>query len=442
MLFETWAVQGLFVPVQLSSGSMAPTLLGPHFAIRCSACGYRFDCDATPHPLQPSVACPICDWPDNAVDADKFMPGDRVLIEKSAFLWRRPRRWEVVAFRDPNHPRRVCVKRAVGLPGEQVQLRDGDVYADGQIVRKDLAQQRAVRLLVDDADFQPDESEGLPRRWRGERSHSQWGFAGGRFAHPATPPTSDVDWLGYHHWQRRPNRADEVDPVPITDRYAYNATHRRRADQIDAVCDLMLTFRLVKLLGEGELRVRATDGRETFTWQIDAQRRRWRVLRGDETVPGGVGPMPPLDHPVLVEWSLFDDQLLLALDGKVVLSYPYLSGTGGRRPSRMPVAVGVNGPGVELRELRVFRDIYYSPAIGPEQRWGVDSPVFLEADEYFVLGDNNPISADSRTWPTGPAVCDRLLVGKPILVHYPAMRLQWGTWRIHVPDPAEIRYIR
>jgi signal peptidase I len=442
MILETWALQGIFVPVQLTSGSMAPGLLGPHFQVECDDCGYRFPCDAEPSPLRPEVGCLLCGWPHNRLPRDEALPGDRVLIGKAAYQWRNPRRWEVIAFRDPNHARRICVKRVVGLPGEVIELRDGDIYADGQIARKDLSQQRAMRLLVDDADLQPEETEHLPRRWRGVPGTTQWGFAGGRFAHPATPPGKQIDWLTYHHWQRRPNQPERADPSPVTDRYAYNATRTRRADQVHPACDLMVAFRLVKLVGKGTFVVRVTDGREEFRWQVDVRRGRYRVSRGDETVPSGVGALPDLQRPVLVEWSVFDDQLLLAFDGRVVLNHAYKPVQGRRQPSRTPLAIGVDGPGVEIRELKVFRDIYYGPAVGFAQRWAVEAPVSLASGEFFVLGDNNPASQDSRSWPQGPAVTSRLLVGKPVLVHFPAMRLQWGEWDIHVPDPTKIRYIR
>jgi len=59
-----------------------------------------------------------------------------------------------------------------------------------------------------------------------------------------------------------------------------------------------------------------------------------------------------------------------------------------------------------------------------------------------MLGDNSPVSEDSRTWPEGPAVPARLLVGKPLFVHFPAKRVQIGNWVFQVPDPARIRYIQ
>jgi signal peptidase I len=70
----------------------------------------------------------------------------------------------------------------------------------------------------------------------------------------------------------------------------------------------------------------------------------------------------------------------------------------------------------------------------------VSEPVRLGPDEYFVLGDNSPISNDSRFWPEGAAVRSKLLLGKPFLVHVPGWNLP-APWPAGVPDPRKIRYI-
>ena len=59
------------------------------------------------------------------------LEGRRLLVDRSAFLWRTPRRFETVVLRSPDDPAMLCVKRVVGLPGEVVEFVDGDVYVDG-----------------------------------------------------------------------------------------------------------------------------------------------------------------------------------------------------------------------------------------------------------------------------------------------------------------------
>jgi signal peptidase I len=58
--------------------------------------------------------------------------GDWVLMEKVSRWLRRPRRWEVVAFRDLDGLQ--VMKRVVGLPGEAVALHDGWPVINGEPV--------------------------------------------------------------------------------------------------------------------------------------------------------------------------------------------------------------------------------------------------------------------------------------------------------------------
>jgi signal peptidase I len=43
-----------------------------------------------------------------------------------------PKRWDMVVFRYPEDPSTLYAMRLVGLPGEQITIQDGAVWADGQ----------------------------------------------------------------------------------------------------------------------------------------------------------------------------------------------------------------------------------------------------------------------------------------------------------------------
>lgn len=58
--------------------------------------------------------------------------GDWVLSERVSYWFRRPRRWEVVAFHSNDGV--PVMKRVAGLPGEEVSLRDGRVRINGSLV--------------------------------------------------------------------------------------------------------------------------------------------------------------------------------------------------------------------------------------------------------------------------------------------------------------------
>jgi signal peptidase I len=48
-------------------------------------------------------------------------------------LWRNPRRQQMIIFKPPYAPNQTdLVKRVIGLPGELIDFRDGDVYVNGQ----------------------------------------------------------------------------------------------------------------------------------------------------------------------------------------------------------------------------------------------------------------------------------------------------------------------
>jgi signal peptidase I len=86
LLMHTWAVMGLVVPVAIHGDSMEPTL----------------------------------------------SRGSRVIVDRAAYLWHKPQRWDVVVFRCPTKANELCVKRIVGLPGETVSLAGGHVLVDGE----------------------------------------------------------------------------------------------------------------------------------------------------------------------------------------------------------------------------------------------------------------------------------------------------------------------
>jgi len=58
-------------------------------------------------------------------------PGDRVLTWEQT-----PKRGDIVVFEHPARPEFWLVKRVIGLPGEQVTIRDGSVLVDGSILEE------------------------------------------------------------------------------------------------------------------------------------------------------------------------------------------------------------------------------------------------------------------------------------------------------------------
>jgi signal peptidase I len=135
-IFRAYVVEAFIIP----TGSMAPTLLGQHFDVDCTQCGYRFTvdhADQTPTAdRQNVVACPMCQWPETVLPATATRSGDRLLVQKYLYNFAGPRRWDVVVFRNPQAfngdgspgPEINYIKRLVGLPNESLLLIDGNVH--------------------------------------------------------------------------------------------------------------------------------------------------------------------------------------------------------------------------------------------------------------------------------------------------------------------------
>lgn len=60
--------------------------------------------------------------------------GEYLLISKQTYKIWSPVRGDVVVFRYPRDLQKNYIKRLIGLPGEEVELRDGQLYIDGELV--------------------------------------------------------------------------------------------------------------------------------------------------------------------------------------------------------------------------------------------------------------------------------------------------------------------
>lgn len=60
--------------------------------------------------------------------------GDRVLADKAIYRGSKPQRGDLVVFRYPLEPDRDFVMRLIALGGERIEIKEGNVYVDGQFV--------------------------------------------------------------------------------------------------------------------------------------------------------------------------------------------------------------------------------------------------------------------------------------------------------------------
>lgn len=214
LTFRAFVVEAFVIP----TGSMAPTLLGAHFDVRCPKCGFAFKENAdlnvqyaakmkalvpmtnqrgelvnsTWIPAPETRVCPNCGYgiqasqlPGNPVvrgddkqsgirigqqftsNSQVFFPwannGDRILVLKYLYALAEPQRWDVIVFKEPRTKSDNYIKRLVGLPGETLELAVGDLFikpagqpeAPMAIARKPQAVQEAEWQVVYDNDYFP-----------------------------------------------------------------------------------------------------------------------------------------------------------------------------------------------------------------------------------------------------------------------------------------------
>lgn len=466
-------VRYVFVePFGVTTGSMAETIHGNRREKPCPQCGHpvcvgsRTKGDRTDP--QDKAYCPNCGFgPLDLRTLDETF-GDRLMVDKLVFRLRPPRRWEVAVFRCPSPQKRdepitefspfearlpvyedrtpcenrTYVKRVVGLPGERIRLLDGDVYADGQLLRKGLAEVREVRIPVFQMAYQP-RPNGWADRWEVGPAVAPGLPA---VAPPKLPTVGEVVQdtalvldataaplaLTYRH--RNPGAKAHG---PLTDWVGYNGGGSAFADDRppgNPVHDFMAECEVEVVSGAGGVfSVQLGDGADEVSVLLPIQ-----AEAGSAVVARG-GSHHPFDRPFALvpgrryklEFAFFDRRVLVAVDGKQAAApfdLPQV-GSNARQPreevrgeplsrwagATRPVRLQCRGGHVVVRQFTLWRDIHYREGGG---KHGVKSECPLGANEYFLLGDNTASSFDSREWDT-PGVPEHDFLGKPFLVHQP-----------------------
>lgn len=507
--FRTFAAEGYLI----STGSMAPTLLGYHRRVECPACHFAFSRGAA-FDQQESTAniasagfhsiddpfsvtqCPNCSLTEIDARTSPRNEGDQLLVHKLAYQFRDPQRHEVIVFQNQEDPTQAYVKRVAGLPGETILIQDGDLFVNGELVRKPYSVQRAVRILVSDFAHQPQDHDPDWRpRWTADKASNVWQTGNSiRFFNDSQRP----HWMLYENWIR--TGGDHVtripihdwpaslqppdDPhltykdgflvavgaltslerdrwlaatddalfqekilqlyeqshvAPIVDSYGYNAF---LGQQQYPQHDLMLSTTISSLSGDGQLEFQLTDGHDVFRLIVRPADQKMAVFQNEQTSPLWSIPyeVDPDTLPLEIDFSLFDQQLIVALNGQPVQPPIPYSALRDRPPLRRPCRIGALDVQGELTSLRLYRDVYYTSKSESGQQ-----SFELGPDEFFVLGDNSPVSLDSRMWES-PAVPRTALIGKPFVVHLPSRQgqLNWKgqTRHFRLPDFSRVRYIQ
>ena len=345
---------------RVSGPSMAPTLWGPHHRVACDRCGVAFRIHAgslAPH--GDTFPCWHCGAPVASPAGDPE-PGDVVAVApwRAGSAPRRVpdgvlgadghvlRRGAVVAIANGGRPQ---LKRLVALPGETVRVEGNRLRVDG-------------RPLMFSAGVQP---PWVPVDFDAHREHSRWA--------PSAPGTDSWrrredrrwhgaasghdDWLVYRHASvYHGGRAG-----PIRDDYPGNAGLSR---QLATVESLMLTVD-VQFEPEGEI--------EVFFFY------RGRVRRSRQSGSGSLR-LDPLE----VGGAVAQDA-----GARVGSAHDWGAPVG----EAQPVALRLIRGRARISRLALWRRVEYRLRRLDDRS---DYPLRLAGDECFVLGDNVPVSVDSR----------------------------------------------
>ena len=178
--FRAFVAEAYVIP----TGSMAHGLQGTHMDHHCPKCDFQYRSGASEENDGKgqiiATSCPQCGFLDvldkaNEVNERSFT-GDRILVNKFAYSFNDPKRWDVIVFKFPYEATTNYIKRLVGLPNEEILLANGDVYtrpldnphAVMTIARKPEGKQLAMMQLVHDTQYRSAELDEVmwPQPWR------------------------------------------------------------------------------------------------------------------------------------------------------------------------------------------------------------------------------------------------------------------------------------
>jgi signal peptidase I len=505
-VFRAYIVEAFVIP----TGSMAPTLLGQHYRADCDQCGYKFTVNYStnaPRRWENGAVCPMCRYDINMAASARPLPGDRILVHKYIYTVSEPKRWDVVVFKAPHIPDTNFIKRLVGLPNESLRLLDGNVYtqAEGEtvwnIARKGDSPkvQRAVWQPIYHSQYIPRDQGGL--KGPGERSPAN------RWSTPWGVESGDWDIQNRRSYHYRGSDTGQItfdfyrgNHFTLPGVYPYNQYDRNTfADDIE---DIRLAVSLQPETDNATIslatQTRLNSGTQTVTAKVQADGT--LSISSDDPLTGQ--PVELMSRKIAalktgratpIEFWAVDQELSLWVNGSCKLRYLYADGLTSDElanrppPLRIPqVSITLTGGPATLHQVELDRDIFYASnnnshyargglvrdAQGQVMSNRVRS-LQLHDNEFFCIGDNNPLSDDGRYWSPGTTKNDsedvdpnalwirqryfdkalddnsrdgivpgKLMMGRAFFVYFPAPFAWNQTGMRVIPNFDDMRFIR
>ena len=312
--------------------------------------------------------------------------GDRILVDKFAWMRGEPERWQVMVFQYPLNRNKNFIKRLIGLPDEWIAIAQGDIWSskDGttwKIERKPPSVRDQLFFPywpkpVDGPDFQ-----GKPC-WSGDKDWSVHGDTlsvdGGE---KAASLRFDRNIVTYNDVDRR-GHVGRGDVVVGDIRFVASVDVEREGDLEIRIEERGVTHRVLLGVDESYLEV---GGDKTERRALD-----FRIERGES-----------FD----LAFANVDDSLVLRIDDEEHLFvFPHMPtsppgigpdyGVEHRDAKANGLTLVATGLKAAFEDARVERDLHYVRYSGDAtaQKWKIP------AGHYFALGDNTNSSKDSRAW--------------------------------------------
>ncbi|MGQ0613284.1 MAG: signal peptidase I [Planctomycetaceae bacterium] len=322
-------------------------------------------------------------------DTERGRHGDRLLVDKSVWLRRDPQRYEVAVFQYPLNRSKNFIKRILGMPGEWIRIRDGDVW----VSRDDGATWScsAKPEGVQDQLFFPFYPEPIddPAALRDQRPN--W--------------DADPGWT-----VDEASQSFEVDAgdaaSALTFRPSIPAYHQAgiRAGDGGPVGDVRLRV-VAEIRRAGTLSIEITEHGRAHVLTLASAHASVTAV-GAETRTTELPFRLEVGREHEIEFANADGFLSVRVDGhsrrvEIPGDATMLPLSQGVNWGRHAIALRAQGIAARLDRIRIDRDVYYQPGDRRE-----DETWRIPPDHYFMLGDNSSNSQDSRKWSLKEVVLD------------------------------------
>ena len=85
--------------------------------------------------------------------------GDNLIVDKITYRFSSPKRFDIIVFPFRYEDNVYYIKRIIALPGETIQIRDGEIYIDGEILYESYGREvmKSAGLAADPVTLGEDE---------------------------------------------------------------------------------------------------------------------------------------------------------------------------------------------------------------------------------------------------------------------------------------------